>query len=97
MAPPAPVECSVEGCGYATPPNVPTWELLRDMLKIHIDSVHAVAGHDGAQPVAVRPKPAPVSRPEINLGASEHEWKFFTAEFERYKRSTGITGTTILD
>ena len=99
MAPPAPVSCSVQGCDWVTPANVPTWELLRDMLQIHVGSVHGVParGQEGGQPAAVRPKPAPVARPEIDLGASEHEWKFFVAEFERYKRTTGISGTTVLD
>ena len=96
MAPPTPVTCSVEGCGYITPQTVPTWDLLRDMLKLHVDSVHC-GGQDRAGPATVRPKPAPVSRPEIDLGASEHEWKFFKAEFDRYKRTTGIVGTTVLD
>ena len=70
----------------------------RDISR-HVGSVHAVParGQAGAQPAAVRPKPAPVARPEIDLGASEHEWKFFVAEFERYKRTTGISGTTVLD
>ena len=47
--------------------------------------------------LSVRPKPAPVQRPEIDLGTSESEWNFFIAEFDRYKRTTGITGQTILD
>ena len=70
-----------------------------DVLQIHVGSVHTVPAQaqEGGQPAAVRPKPAPVARPEIDLGASEHEWKFFVAEFERYKRTTGISGTTVLD
>ena len=94
---PAPVPCSVEDCGYVTPKNVPTWEIIRDMLQTHASSVHAVAAAPSHQGQLVRPKPAPVSRPEIDLGASEHDWRFFQAEFDRYKRSTGISGTTVLD
>ena len=96
MAPPTPVACSVENCDYITPNNVPSWDLLRDMLQMHTSSVHANGGGNGVQG-PVRPKPAPVARPEINLGASEHDWRFFKAEFERYKRSTGVSGTQILD
>ena len=62
---------------------------------MHVNSVHTGGGQAGAQ--QVRPKPAPVSRPEIDLGASEADWRFFIAEFERYKRSTGVNGTTVLD
>ena len=100
MAPPAPVSCSVEGCAYVTPANVPTWDIIRDLLQMHSTSVHApvaAAPAEGGHQGPVRPKPAPVSRPEIDLGATEHDWRFFKAEFDRYKRSTGISGTTILD
>ena len=96
MVPPTPVACSVENCDYITPNNVPSWDLLRDMLQMHTSSVHANGGGNGVQG-PVRPKPATVARPEINLGASEHDWRFFTAEFERYKRSTGVSGPQILD
>ena len=47
--------------------------------------------------LSVRPKPAPIQRPEIDLGTSESEWNFFIAEFDRYKRTTGITDQTVLD
>ena len=97
MAPPAPVPCSVPDCKYVTPTNVPTWDLIRDMLQMHIQAAHGVMQAEGHRDNTVRPKPAPVARPEIDLGASEHEWNFFVAEFERYKRTTGISGSTVLD
>ena len=97
MAPPTPVICSVEGCDYATPVNTPTWELIRDFLQMHTSSEHKAAPAAAHHEQAVRPKPAPVTRPEIDLGASEADWRFFNEEFARYKRSTGVTGQTILD
>lgn len=84
-------DCSSPGCDYCTPANVPTWEIVRDMLKMHVQ-----AAHSNVQ-ATIRPKPAPVSRPLIDLGSSEHDWRFFTAEFDRYKRTTGVTGTSVLD
>ena len=100
MAPPAPVACSVQGCDYTTPANTPTWEIIRDFLQVHASTAHpaqAGAGPHHAPAPPVRPKPAPVSRPEIDLGANEADWRFFTDEFGRHKRSTGIDGQTVLD
>jgi len=92
MAPPAPVACSVPGCDYTTPANTPTWEIIRDFLQVHASTAHPAQA--GAGP---HHAPAPVSRPEIDLGANEADWRFFTDEFGRYKRSTGIDGQTVLD
>ena len=97
MPGPAAVSCSVPDCDFVTPANCPTWEILRDMLQLHTASVHGVQGGQGQAGAQVRPKPAPVARPEVDLGATEHDWRFFKAEFERYKRTTGITGLTVLD
>ena len=48
---------------------------------------------DGPQyATAVRLKPAPVSRPEIDLGASEADWRFFNDKFGKYKRRTDHLG-----
>ena len=95
MPPPTPIPCSVPDCDWVTPATCPTWELLRDMLQIHTSSAHGTPA--AGQPGQVRPKPAPVARPEIDIGATEHDWRFFKAEFDRYKRSTGIKDQTILD
>ena len=97
MAPPAPIPCSILDYEYFTPTTVTTWDLIRDMLQMHIQAAHGVMQADGHRDITVRPKLAPVARPEIDLGASEHYWNFFVAEFERYKRATGISGTTVLD
>ena len=98
MPPPTPLLCSVTLCDYETPAGTPTWDLMRDMLQIHASSAHPTApAVGGAAPPAVRPKPAPVSRPEIDLAATEADWRFFMDEFARYKRSTGVDGQTVLD
>ena len=90
MEPAAPVP----GCDYITPANTSTWDIIRDLLQMHVTAAQP-AGPQYA--TAVRPKPGPVSRPEIDLGASEADWRFFIDEFGRYKHSTGIAGQTILD
>ena len=66
------------------------------MLAIHVSARHPPNAHTAATH-EVRPNPAPVARPEIDLGATEEDWKFFTDEFTRYKRTMGITGQTVLD
>jgi hypothetical protein len=76
---------------------MPTWDLVMNSLNQHTTVAHPTAAHNPGHPQAVRPKPAPVQRPEIDLGTSETDWNFFKAEFERYKRTTGIAGQTILD
>ena len=71
MPPPTPIPCSVPDCDWVTPATCPTWELLRDMLQIHTSSAHGTPA--AGQPGQVRPKPAPVARPEIDIRATEHE------------------------
>ena len=70
----APLKCSMEGCDFSTPANTPTWELIRDFLQMHTSSEHKAAPAGAHQEQAVRPKPAPVTRPEIDLGVSEELW-----------------------
>ena len=98
--PPPQQNCTAPGCDFETPLNIPTWELVIQCLTNHTQVAHAV--QPTQQPrdqgvLSARPKPAPVQRPEIDLGTTESEWNFFIAEFDRYKRTTGITGQTVLD
>ena len=67
-----------------------------DSLRLHTQVAHGVP-HQQGHTHDVRPKPAPVQRPEIDLGTTESDWTFFITEFDRYKRTTGIKGQTILD
>ena len=83
-----------------TPAGTPTWDMVRDMLQIHAASAHNAQigdGGAGGGEQIVRPKPTPVSRPKIDLGSSEADWRFFTDEFARYKRTTGVNGQHVLD
>ena len=82
MTGPVAVPCSVPDSDYVTPAICLTWEILRDMLQFHTASVHGLQGGQGQAGAQVRPKLAPVSRPEVDLGATEHDWRFFKAQFE---------------
>ena len=98
--PPPQQNCTAPGCDFETPLNIPTWELVIQCLTNHTQVAHAVQPIQQPRDQGVlsaRPKPAPVQRPEIDLGTTESEWNFFIAEFDRYKRTTGITGQTVLD
>ena len=44
MASPPPLACSVEGCEWTTPPNVPTWELITTLMGQHTQAVHPAGG-----------------------------------------------------
>ena len=97
MAPPPQQKCTAPGCTFETPANMPSWDLVVNSLNQHTTVAHAPPVQAPGQPHAVRPKPAPVQRPEIDLGTTESDWNFFKAEFERYKRTTGIAGQTVID
>ena len=97
MAPPPQQRCTAPECTFETPANMPTWDLVMNSLNQHTTVAHPTPARVPGQPQAVRPKPAPVQRPEVDLGTTESEWNFFKAEFERYKRTTGIAGQTVID
>ena len=44
MAPPTPLECSGDGCGYSTPPGAPNWEIISNLLTAHTQAVHNFGG-----------------------------------------------------
>ena len=43
MPAPNSIPCSVVDCEYTTPAGCPTWDLLRDFLEQHRESVHPAA------------------------------------------------------
>ena len=97
MAPPPSQSCSVPGCDYTTPENIPTWEMLTTHLNTHTQAVHpAPAQHDPA-PAAKASKTAKKNRPSITNQMSEETWRFFLDEWNRYKRQTGIKDQELLD
>ena len=79
MPGPAAVQCSVPDCDFVRPAICPKWEILSPERYAPVPFSLSPwrprwSGQAGAQ---VRPKPAPVSRPEVDLGATEHDWRFF--------------------
>ena len=98
MAPPPQQASSAPGCEFQTPQDMPTWQLVMNSLNQHTTVAHPQPMNNADNNISlVRPKPAPIQRPEIDLGTTESEWNFFRAEFERYKRTAAISGQTALD
>ena len=94
MPAPAPLECQRADCAYRTPQNTPTWEQVLQLMQAHREDAHGAAPVGGAAGGGhLRHKPAPVPRPEIDMNATESEWTFFKSEFNRYKRTIGLTTT----
>lgn len=96
MAPPPQQPCTVPGCDYITPENIPTWELVIKQQEIHLKSKHANhAGNEGGG--GQKGKLDKKVRPSITPQMTEESWRFIIDEWSRYKRQTGITGQQLLD
>ena len=81
MPPPTPVPCSVVDCDYATPAGCPTWELLRDFLQQHKESVHPTAT---GQRVGHNAKLESLPRPQFTLNMTESKWQFVNMQRDAY-------------
>ena len=98
MAPPNPIQCSVPTCAYATPPGLPTYELVTEHLRLHAQGVHPPTAAPHAHPTnVVTARPDKQSRPEAKREMTEHEFAFFSNQWARYKRATAITGQLLID
>ena len=72
MAPPPSQSCSVPDCDYATPENIPTWEMLTTHLNTHTQAVHPAPAQHAPAPAAGTSKTANVGgNLEIFLGRME--------------------------
>ena len=91
MTPPSPLVCAAAGCEYSTPPTVPNWEQLIKVMDLHVRQAHS-AGQQG--PGSKQEK---LPRPTLEAGISDADWNFFVSQWERYKRSTKITGQNAID
>ena len=82
MAPPAPLECSVEGCAYKTAPGAPTWEAVITLLTTHAQSVHGGGGTQQGTPSGSKLEKLP--RPVFTLNMTESQWTFTVMQWENY-------------
>ena len=103
MDQPPPQTCGRPGCQYNTPPGVPNWQGVIQLLQIHAQTAHpepapaaAAPGH-GAQGDRAAGKLDKRPRPEATPNMSEHDFKFFQNEWALYVRATHIAGQTLVD
>ena len=101
MAPPTPMDCEVPDCQYTTRAGLPSFEHQFTALRLHLAMAHPE--------VQLPPQQVPASsqssstkaeklpRPTLGEDVTEVEWSFFTGEWQRYKRATGVTGQIAMD
>ena len=95
MSPPPSKDCPVPGCDYKTAAAIPTYELVYKDLEIHTKYGHPVNTPGSASSSSSRAEKLP--RPELKEGSTESDYIFFTDAWERYKRSTGLSGQATVD
>ena len=96
MAPPEPLVCGAEGCQYSTPAHCPTWEQVIKVMELHVRQAHPGPGQQQG-PAVGGSKQEKLPRPNLEAGISDADWNFFTAQWERYKRSTKLMGQDAID
>ena len=89
MPPPAPLQCSVPGCTYETPPGAPTWEACITLLTTHAQSVHGAGGTQQATPTGSKLEKLP--RPVFTLNMNESQWSFTVIQWENYIKQSAIS------
>ena len=97
MAPP-PAHCSFPDCDFVTPGGVADHANILTYLTLHIQTAHSVAANPApAAQHNVTAKIDKISRPVAKRDMTEHEYKFFKNEWDRYKRATNISGQLLID
>ena len=92
MAPPAPLECSVEGCGYKTPAGAPTWDLMATFLTTHTQGVHSGGGGQVAQnQTTSHSKLEKLPRPTFTLNMTESQWSFTKLQWDNYIQQSVVS------
>ena len=82
------IQCPAPDCQYKTPEMEA--QLAMQFLMLHNANVHESANRQGCKPEAMK-------RPLATLDMTETAWRDFKSQWQRYKRSTGLTGQDITD
>ena len=82
------IQCPAPHCQYKTPEMEA--QLAMQLLMLHNANVHESANRQGCKPEAMK-------RPLATLDMTETAWRDFKSQWQRYKRSTGLTGQDITD
>ena len=100
MPQPAPLKCLKRDCDWITP-QCPQWDQMMRLMEGHLwaehpgdtppPSLHAAPGGGATA------KTEKLPRPTLDEDISEADFNFFQSEWQRYKRSTKLTGQDIVD
>ena len=94
MAPPTPLECSVDGCEYKTPAGAPTWDNCITLLNTHSSSVHVVGG--GPQQTTNNSKLEKLPLSVFSLNVTEAQWSFKKLQWDNYISQLAVSLTVHL-
>ena len=96
--PPTPKECPVKECDYKNPAGLPNYDTVYKDIEMHLQYFHMDIRPPPQQPtVGAGPKADKLPRPTIGEGATDSDWVFFSDQWLRYKRSTGLSGQSAVD
>ena len=96
--PPTPKECPVKECDYKKPAGLPNYDTVYKDIEMHLQYFHMDIRPPPQQPtVGAGPKADKLPRPTIGEGATDSDWVFFSDQWLRYKRSTGLSGQSAVD
>ena len=99
------MSCEVQDCNYKTRTGLTSHELMFTDMRFHLAMVHpqvaaalaALSNPAEAGGSQSSVKAEKLARPNLEEEISEVDWNFFLSEWSRYKRSTGLTGQSIMD
>ena len=96
MAPPRPLLCSALLCDYTKPEGNPNWEMMFNLINIHSQAAHGVAGHQATAPVTATSRLEKLPRPIFSLNSSEATWNFTKTLWDAYISQTTATDSVKL-
>ena len=89
----------MKDCEYKTPTGLPNFDTVYKDIEMHLQYYHRDIAPPPQQPSssAAGPKADKLPRPTIGEGATDSDWIFFSDQWVRYKRSTGLSGESAVD
>ena len=96
MVAPAPLECSVTGCSYATPAGTPTWDNMITLMGQHTQGAHPAPAPAPQTPPQPTTRLEKLPRPTFTLNMTESQWKFTELQWNAYISQTEVQDATKL-
>ena len=86
------LQCSALLCDFAMSEGTPNLEMMFNLLNIHSQAAHGVAGHQATTPVTATSRLEKLPRPIFSLNSSEATWNFTKTLWDAYISQTAATG-----